>query len=201
VAGGGILTLAAMLLMIPFQLWQEHAQNVRSLSPHELNLRRASQPPAFAAVTLFYVWHFNLGDDIANIIATPAAEPAANWPMFAVPTCVLFYSMASFITGACRSWGVRSEGMLPVRAFLKLITGIGGLIWLNSETRAGGDFWLALLWLVLFTVSIWCVVIGAVRLLLLTVGGGSPLVQVQRHIRQTRIVMRPARSRPWWRFW
>ena len=54
----------------------------------------------------------------------------------------------------------------------------------------------------LFLTSLFFALNGAVRFLLLTVGGGgNALARVNRHIRQTRVVMRPARRRPWWMFW
>jgi peptidoglycan hydrolase-like protein with peptidoglycan-binding domain len=36
---------------------------------------------------------------------------------------------------------------------------------------------------------------------LVTMGGGNALARVNRHIRQTQIVIPPARPRPWWHFW
>jgi hypothetical protein len=55
--------------------------------------------------------------------------------------------------------------------------------------------------LLLFLVGVWCLVTGAVRFLLLTVGGGSARGQVAREIRQKTVVFRPVGRRAWWRVW
>lgn len=196
-----VAALLALLLLTPWELWQAHLRKVRSLSPNELNLRRASQPLGLMAVSMFIVWRFGLSDDVAERFVPLVSDPAENVVPAALLAGALLYGLASFLTGAARSWGVRGDGLLPTRTFLKCAAGVVGLMLLHTETRGGGDFWAELWQLPLETVAIWCVVTGAVRFFLLSVGGGSALGRVRRHIRQTQIVMRPVRSRPWWRFW
>jgi hypothetical protein len=203
--GAGIFTALALLLLAPFQWWHARAQKLRLLSPHELHLRRATRPLGVVAVLAWGVWLLG-ARDIGGAFAPMLLHPAANWLPVALLAAVLLYGLASFITGASRCWGMRSDGLLPVRAFFKCAVGGGGLwlLWVsNADVARGFDAapWGVALWLLLVAASVWCAVVGAARLVLLTVGGGNALALVNRHIRQTQIVMRPARRRPWWKFW
>jgi hypothetical protein len=196
--GAFVGALIAALVLIPIELWQLHARHKRSLAPHELSLQRATHPLGGIAVLLFVFGFASIEDALTPLVV----DPAVHWLSVAALAAVLLYGLASFITGASRSWGVRGDGMLPARAFIKLSAGVVGLLMISSETRAGvDDNSRALLLLVLGAISVWCAVTGAVRFVLLMGGGGGALGRVRRYIRQTQVVMRPARSRPWWRFW
>jgi hypothetical protein len=197
--GAGILTLCAVLLLLPFELWQAHAQKLRNLSPHELNLRRATQPLGAATLLLAGWWLFGdlgAGQALEKITHHPADHPWVS----ALLGGALLYVSASFITGMRRCWGTRSDGMLPVRAFLKMALGFGGLALLHSGWPVVVDARTHLLWLAIGAASIWCISVGAARFLLLTVGGGNARRAVQRHINQRNAPLRAAR-RPWWRLW
>jgi hypothetical protein len=200
--GAGVLTLVAALLVAPFELWQAHAQKRRLLSPHELNLRRATQPLGLLALLAGCAWLLGVRD-VAAALAPVFLHPSDNLVLAVLPLAGLFYGVASFVTGAGRCWGVRSDGMLPVWAFFKLALGVGGL-WLLRDMRGPSDDLAALFRLALDAMALWCAVVGGARFLLLSIGGGNALARVQRHIQQTQIVMRPvspARLRPWWLFW
>jgi hypothetical protein len=175
---------------------------VQSLSPHELNLRRATQPLGLVAVLLFGVRRFDLSNDITGALAPLTGNPDENMVPLALLAALLLYGLASLITGMRRSWGVRSDGMLPARAFIKFAAGVIGLVTFNSEaSMTAGEFWPALLWLSFGAASIWCVVTGGVRFVLLTTGGGSALAIVNKQLKQRNAPLRGARRRPWWKFW
>jgi hypothetical protein len=203
--GAGILTMLAMLLFAPFEMMRAGAQKRRLLTPHELNLRLATRPLGVAALVAWGVWLFG-ANNVGTLLAPVFLHPSDNWLPAVLLGAVLLYSLASFIVGASQCWGARSDRMLPVWAFFELAVGGGGLrfLWLwNLDLARALDVApkIAALWLLLAAVSIWCGVVGAARFLLLTVGGGNALGLVQRHIQQTKIVMRPVRPRPWWKFW
>lgn len=203
--GAGIFTALALLLLAPVQWWQARAQKLRFLSPHELNLRRATQPLGVLALLAWLAW-LSGARDLASIAAPVFLHPSDNW-LAAMPlAALLLYGLASFVAGAAGCWGVRSDRMMPFWAFVRLAVGGAGLrfLWLPHIDLArafNAAPWMAALWLLLVGASIWCAVVGAARLVLLTIGGGNALAIVNRHIRQTQMAMRPVRLRPWWKFW
>ena len=194
--------LLALVLMLPFSIWQGQAQKRRSLLPHELNLRRATQPLGVAAVAAWAAWQFGTRD-IGELLRPIMQKPAEHWLAAVLLCAVPLYGLASFIIGARRCWGMRSDSMLPVWAFLELAAGVAGLralgVWGDGLTRAldlGRE-----LRLLLVAVAIWCMVVGASRFVLLTIGGGNARARITKHIEQTQVVMRSAQPRPWWQFW
>jgi hypothetical protein len=204
--GAGILTALALLLLAPFQIMQAHAQKMRLLSPHELHLRLATRPLGVVALLAWVVWLFG-APGIGHALAPVVLHPSDNWLLAVLLGGVLLYGLASFVTGASRCWGMRSDGMLPLRAFFKLAVGVGGLryLWLwNVDLARGFDVapgWVAL-WLLLVAASIWCGVVGAARFLLLTTGGGSALRKIKGIIAAKNAPMIAVRRRrPWWMFW
>ena len=203
--GAGILTALAALLVAPLQWRQARAQKLRLLTPHELHLRRATRPLGVLALIAWGVW-LSGAHDLVGALAPVLLHLSDNWLPAVLFGAVSLYGLASFVAGASRCWGMRSDGLLPVRALFKLAVGVAGLryLWLwNVDLARGFDAapGLVALWLLLVAASIWCVVVGGARFLLLTIGGGNALALVNRHIRQTQIVMRPVRCRPWWMFW
>jgi hypothetical protein len=198
-----VLTLLGALLLIPFEMAHGSAQKRRLLSPHELYLRRATQPLGVMAVLVWCFWFFGT-PEITQALTPLVFDPAGNWlPLIGIAALLLF-GMASFISGVSRCWGMRSDGILPTRAFFKLAIGVIGIVLLRQNQvtiRPGGEIWPALLWFALHMAAVWCIAVGGARLILVTTGGGSALGRVNRHIQQTQVVMRQVRSRPWWQFW
>jgi hypothetical protein len=196
-----MLTLLGALLLIPIEMAQASAQKRRLLSPHELNLRRATQPLGFIAVLAWCAWFFGV-PDITQALTPLVFDPAANWLPFGI-AALLFFGMASFISGASRCWGMRSDGMLPARAFCKLAIGVIGIFLLrqNKPTISpGGEIWPALLWFALHIAAVWCVAVGAARFILLTIGGGSALRIMTHAANKRNAPLVPARRR-WWQWW
>jgi hypothetical protein len=180
-------------------MWQVHVQKLRTLSPHEINLRRATQPLGLVALLLSANWLLgaqDVGDALVDIARHPGDHPLSA----AVLGAALFYGLASFLTGTRRCWGLRSDGMLPVRAFFKLAIGVAGLVLLRGGWPHVSGGWEMLLWLATGIVSVWCTVVGAARFILLTVGGGNARRSVLHHISRRNAPLRAAR-RPWWRLW
>jgi hypothetical protein len=198
--GSSLATLCAVLLFAPFEIWQAHVQKLRTLSPHEINLRRATQPLGLVSLLLSALWLSGaqgVGDRLADI----ARHPADNTLPAALLGAALLYGLTSLITGTRRCWGVRSDGMLPVRSFFKLALGVAGLVLLRRGWPRVDDTWTSLLWIVVSATSIWCAVVGAARFLLLTVGGGNALRVINKQLNRRNAPLRPAHLRPWWRFW
>lgn len=203
--GAGIIAALAMLLLAPIQWRRARAQKLRLLTPHELHLRRATQPLGVLALVAWGIWLFG-ARDIGRALAPVFLHPSDNWLPVVLLGAVLLYGLASFITGARRCRGMHSDDMLPFWAFVKCAVGGGGLwfLWVsNVDLARGFDVAPGMVapWLLLVAASIWCAVVGSARFLLLTTGGGNALALVNQHIQQTQMVMRPARRRPWWMFW
>ena len=174
----GLLGGLGLLLAAPFAWWQKQAAKWRLLSAHELNLRRATQPLGFIAVLAWIVWLFGARTIRGALAPVLHLDPAANWLPLALLAAVLLYGFASFLAGLHGSWGMRSDRMLPVRAFARLALGGGGLALLMSESvtrRTTPEQWTACGWMLLSFAAIWCAAIGGARLVLLSVGGGSAL--------------------------
>lgn len=199
--GAGPLTALAALLLAPLQWRQARAQRLRLLSSHELNLRRASQPLGVVAVVLWFVWIIG-ARDFGNALAPMFLNPSDNWLIAALSGALLLYGVVSFVVGASGCLGVRSDGLLPFWAFVRLAAGGGALMLLRPDLGEppGDDLGAALLWLALNSAAIWCAAIGAARLLLLVLGGGSALRTVTRQVNQKNAPLRPARRR-WWQWW
>ena len=197
--GSGLATLCAVLLFAPFEIWQAHAQKLRTLSPHEINLRRATQPLGLVALLLCALWHSGaegVGDPLADV----ARHPADNMLLAGLLGAALIYGLASLITGTRGCWGVRSDGMLRVRSFFKVAIGVAGLAAVRGGWPRVDDGWSLLLWIAVGAISVWCVVVGTGRFLLLTVGGGNARRAILHHISHRNTQLRAAR-RPWWRLW
>jgi hypothetical protein len=199
--GAGLLTACAALLLAPFEWRQARAQKLRLLTPHELNLRRATQPLGFLALLAWSIWLLG-ARDIGVSAAAVLLHPSENWPVLLLGAFPL-YGLAAFVAGASQCWGMRSDPMLPCRAFVKLGIGAAGIwfLWLWNvdlghafDTAPG----ITALWLLLVAASIWCAVVGVTRFLLLTIGGGNAFAQAARWGAQTQIRMRPVRLGPWW---
>jgi hypothetical protein len=198
--GSSLGTLCALLLFAPFELWHAHVQNLRTLSPHEINLRRATQPLGLLALLLSALWLFGADGAAGDALDDFVRHPSDNLKPAGLLGAALLYGLASLITGTRRCWGVRSDGMLPVRALFKLVLGVVGLTLLRHGLPRSDDIWMELLPLALGAASVWCVVVGSVRFVLLTVAGGNARRAVLRHITARNAPLRAAR-RPWWRLW
>ena len=192
--GGGIFTALGMLLLAPFQWWQRRQQKRRMLSPHEWKLRQASRPVGVLVVGL------TVAAALYGVRGTWAAlagiflDLDRNWPIAALLGVALIWGVSSVIAGArCR--GMRDEEMLTVRAFFKLALGAAVTIWLGRFypwPHATG--WAAFVIPAVFLIGLWCAVTGAVRLLLLTIGGGSALRRrAARQAARRNAPMRPGR--------
>jgi len=203
--GAGILTAFALVLLAPVQWWQARAQKLRLISPHELNLRRATQPLGVLALLAWGVWLFG-AQDIGVALRPVLLHPSEYWLPALPLALVALYGLACFFAGASQCWGTRSDGMLPFWAFVKLALGVAGLwfLWLsNIDLARVVDLAapeMTALRLALTVASIWCAVVGAARFLLLTIGGGNAFASAARWSAQTQIPMRPVRL-SWWRWW
>lgn len=197
---GGAL---GQLLAAPFIWWQDRDRRRRLISPHELNLRRATRPLGYVAVLAWTVWLFG-ARSLRDLLASELHDPAANWIPLALIGAALLYGITSFAVGLRGCWGVRSDGFLPMTAAMRFALGVGGLVLLMSNEvtrRTAPDLWTASGWMLLTFVAVWNAAVGAARFVLLAIGDSTALGLVNRHIRQTQIIMRPVRPRPWWKFW
>jgi hypothetical protein len=196
--GAGIITLLALLLLAPF--------DSQGLSPHELHLKRATLPLGVVALVAWGVWLLG-ARNIGGALAPVLLHPSAHWLPVALLGAVLLCGLASFVTGASRCWGMRSDAMLPVWAFFKCAAGVAGLrfVWVwNGDLARAFDAapGMTALRLLLVAMSIWWTVVGAARFLLLTVGGGSALRRMTGIIAAKNAPMiAVSRRRPWWKFW
>lgn len=202
----GIIMLTVMLVTLPFMMWAERARKFQQLSPLEQNLRRASHGAAwmaFVPLLAFGVygvkgveWFFQTLWNHPEDVGVPAA-------FFGI---VLIYNAIRLIVGLNRLRGCPRDGLLAVRAFVKLSVGAAVIVFFlrihydlaarSYDSLAHGvepssfDF----LWgIAIFLTAFWCLVTGAVRFLLLISGGGNALRLVNRQIQQNTVVWRGAR--------
>ena len=206
--GAGLFSLLGGLLLAPFQLafylaatgrrlWFAHAQRRRMLSPHEINLRRASHPLGLFAVLLTLWWI-----EGARITHARAALAVDSWMLAALGGVVFVLAAASFVAGVHRCAGT-PDGLLATRAVFKLAAGavICAYVWRLPLWRAYLDAALfPYLAPPVFLIGLWCAVTGAVRLLLLTVPMSGALAAIRKILRRRNAPLRPARRRRFW-FW
>jgi hypothetical protein len=201
--GAGIFTILGLLVLAPFMIWAERVERFkRQLTPHEQDLQRASHglgiPVVIAAAAVLFFGPSAPGDFVAAVIADPASMA---WPAVLL-MALLAYCLVRFIVGVRRAAGVRDE-LLASRAFVKFALGAGGVFYLwpgNTDLTRVVDLPPSVR-LALLLLAIWCADTGAVRFLLLTVGGGNALRIIMRNLKRKNAPLRPARRRPWWKFW
>jgi hypothetical protein len=189
--GTGPITLVGgllfALLAAPFQLVgalvrmvRAHAQRRRYLSPHELNLRRASHPLGVAAVLFTAHWFYG-----ARIRDGLVALPVDRWMLVALCGVAFVFGAASFVSGAGRCAGLR-DGMLATRAFFKLAAGAGVAfyLWRTVPLHAISETPPGLFAAAVLLGAVWCIASASVRLLLLTVPMQGAFDLVWRRIKR-----------------
>jgi hypothetical protein len=174
------------------------------LSEPERYLGRAGRAAGSAALLLLaaVVYQANGGSILRTI------EVDSGWPAL-IYAGLLALCLVQLIIGVCGSWGLRKRE-LAVGAFIKLAGGGGLAIYLARQFAilhlpAMPAWSLLPAWFLHwwphfaaqagFVVGLWCLVTGAVRLLLLTIGGSGALRRVLQHIRVRVGRLRPARPR------
>jgi hypothetical protein len=177
--GGGIFTVLAMLLVAPFQWRQRRQQQQRLLSPHELMLRRASRPLGVFTLAVTMALAVYGVHQTRAALAAIFTDLDRNWIAAALCGAVTLYGAASVMSGV-RCWGMRDSEMLTSRAFIKLAIGAAVTVWLGrSYPWPAASDWTDFAILSLFLIGIWCVVVGGVRFLLLTVPRRGALVIIE----------------------
>lgn len=206
----GIVTLVGMLLLLPFQLlfalagtgrrlWLMNAQRRRFLTPHELNLRRASHPAGVLAVllTTHALYAARFGSALAAL--------NDHHLLMSLAAVAIIGGLVPFLVGVRRSAGLR-DGILTMRAAFRIALGLVLVFWLARlpvaafDAGAQGEYGEAFRQTALLF-GLWFLVTGGMRLLLLTVGGGSALRLVRKLLHRRNATMRPARRRRFWWFW
>ncbi|MGE0280201.1 MAG: hypothetical protein AB7P20_06255 [Rhizobiaceae bacterium] len=174
-----------------------YAQRLHSLSMHERNFRRASQPVGVLAVVLVGVLRLTDAHATAKALAVLALDPAANWPIALGLGGLAVWGVAQIVAGVRRCAGAR-DGLLAMRAVFKLAAGAAITFWLWRRVPVAVSSWADLARVCPLLAGVWCVAVGSVRFLLLTVGGGSAGAIVRKQLKQRNAPLRPAK-RPWWR--
>src|SRR5215467_5423795 len=121
-----MLTLLALLMLVPIEMALQRSQRFQMLPPIEQNIQRASHGAAFVVIllllgfVLYGIGPGKIGDDTRMLIA----DPQDHWAL--VAALVLFaYGAVRFVVGARRVWGAR-DGLRAARAVVKI--GIGGIL-------------------------------------------------------------------------
>jgi hypothetical protein len=110
---------------------------------------------------------------------------------------LLLLCLVQTLIGMTGCWGLRKKE-LAVSAFVKLAFGVGVTVYLAqhySLLRLRVDDWQLVAAQAGFVIGFWCLVTGAVRLVLLTLGGSGALRRILRHIGWRVGRLRPARPR------
>lgn len=170
-----------------------------SRSDAETNLRRASRGAGCAALLLFPVVIYGLNGGWPDIQAA-VAQPR-NSLLLVLYGIALAFCLVYIAAGAAGCWGMRKKD-LTVFAIARLAGGGIALFYLwrswPLHDLLSSSLLLNLRLILLlpaYGISIWFVVTGAVRLLLLTVGGGSAGRVIRKHLKDRTREMRPARPR------
>jgi hypothetical protein len=206
--GTGIFSLAGGVLLAPIQLafylagtgrrlLLAHAQRRRMLSPHEINLRRASHPLGLFAVLLALWWLE--GSHAAHARAVIGVN---SWILAVLAGVVFVFAAASFVAGVHRCAGL-PDSLLATRAVFKLAASavICAYVWRLPLWRAYLDAALfPYLAPPVFLIGLWCAVTATVRLLLLTVPMSGALATIRKILRRRNAPLRPARRRRFWFF-
>jgi hypothetical protein len=198
---GGPLAVIALLLLAPLLIVQERRRAWRLLSPVEQNLRRASHGFALVVSTVAAVLFVYGATGVRDFFPWAVAHPEQAWPGALFFGGLIAVGMARFLAGASRVAGVRDR-LLQARAFVKLAVGLAVTVYLGRlYPWPGVSDWAAILALLAaLGIGAWLVVIGGVRFLVLSLGGGNALRRIKRYIKRRNAPLRPAR-RPWWRLW
>lgn len=186
---GGVLLLPVQLVADLLRLGRWLAQRNRFLSPHELNLRRASHPVGALALLLAAWWLYG-----AQLDAARAAYGVDAWLLAALASVAVIAGASSFVVGTGRCAGLR-DGMLAARAFFKLTGGALLCFWLPRlpawraiDAAASGMLAPAML-----LVGVWLLVTGCMRFVLLALPVSGALAKVRRAIDRNRNQWRSAR--------
>jgi hypothetical protein len=189
----GVLTLVVLLALLPFVYLFQWFRWVKQLPPHEQALARASHGAGIIAFVLLVGFGlFGVGGVGAFFVAV-AGHPDDLWKPALLLAVVMGWGITWFIVGVKRASGLR-DGLLTTRAIVKLAGGLGGLIYLSRiPAKPDTSVWVYLGVAFGFLAVLWCLVTGAVKVLLLTVSGGDALSRVARQIRNRTVVWVAAR--------
>lgn len=192
------LALAGGLLRGSMRGWQAWRGSRRPmLSEPELNLRRASRAAGCIAVLVLAAVLYDANGGHAEILRVMAA-PGDAGPLALLFAGVVVLCLVQIIIGLVGCWGLRKRE-LAVASCAWLVFGIGLLLYLALHfplLRLRLDDWQVIAAQAGFATGIWCLVTGALRLLVLTLGGGgSALRRILRHIGRRVGSLRPARPR------
>jgi hypothetical protein len=173
------------------------ARNRRPMLPEpERNLQRASRGVGFAALLLLAAVIYDANGGRAEILAA-IRSPGDAGPVPLIFAGLLLLCLVQTLIGITGCWGLRKKE-LAVSAFVKLAFGGGVTVYLArhySLLRLRLDDWQVVAAQAGFIVGFFCLVTGAVRLGLLTLGGSGALRRILRHIGRRVGRLRPARPR------
>jgi hypothetical protein len=180
--GGGILTAFAGLLLVPFELWAVSRINWQRLTPAEKNLRLATHPPALVAgalITAKGAGVHDIGGMLMHLVEQSSDGPA-RW--IAGTLCASLIGFWLICLWQCI--GIRDRN-LTARALLKFIGGAVVTVylwrlypWLQLAPSLPGFFAVA----AVFLISVFCLITGAIRFLLLVVPMRSARIIVDKDI-------------------
>lgn len=197
-----MFTVLGLLAALPFVAVWDYFQFVERQPPERRELVKASHGAGVIALAAFLIWLPQGAQGFGDLAGALRAEPEN--PAYWVPVAVLAWGLLWLVTGWHRAVKFR-DARIIARALVKIALGVGVFVYLRDhDLAAGRDAAAAWGFLVLglYLAAVWCVVTGTTKTLILTAGGGKALRLVNRQIRQTRIVLRPATGRRhWWQFW
>jgi len=205
---GLVFGLVRFLAKLIFHLWSRSAQRAPLPEP-ERNLRRAGRAAGCVALLLLLMIVCDALGGNLPIIATIRAPGNAGIAAI-VYAFLLGFSLVQLVIDAVGCWGLRRKE-LAVAASITFVFGFGLALylWLHfwllrlpalPPAWQAIPLWLRATWPLFaaqagFVIGLWCLVTGATRLLLLTLGGSGALRRVARHIGERVGRLRPARPR------
>jgi len=189
----GIVLLAAAL---PFVALADWFRWIKQQPPHEQALARASHGAALIVFVLLATFGTGGVNGVVTFVGQAAADPADEWPGL-VLAIVFVWGVVWFVSGVSGARGLRN-GLLAWRAFVKLALGLGAILYLERGHPSGALGSNGARMSILL-VGLWCVVTGAVKFVLLRMGGSNALAVVTRNMHRRTAPLRAAR--PGWFWW
>jgi hypothetical protein len=163
----------------------------------EQHLQRASRGVGCAALLLLAAVVYDANGGRAEILAA-IRSPGDAGPVPLIFAGLLALCLVQVLIGVIGCWGLRKKE-LAVSAFLKLAFGAGVTVYLAQhfsllQLRLDGE-WQLFAAQAGFIIGVWCLVVGAARLGLLTLSASGALRRIRIHIRARVGRLRSARPR------
>jgi hypothetical protein len=156
---GGIITLAVLVIAIPFAALADWFKFIKELPPGQQELAKASHGAGMLALVIyggfFHFFAAGLRHELGKLV---------YW----IPVAVAAWGLGWFLLNArfaALAIGPPHRGTIIARALIKIALGCAAWVYAAHLDLSWAE-------LALRTVAVWCVTTGGVKFLLMVCGGG-----------------------------